>query len=592
MIMKTYYRYLSVLTSVLILSYNTYSQKDWIFAAMKDEMTRTLLNLKIDTLKPPYYVGYSVIESESHKIQATLGSLLSSSNNPKSRLINIQLRVGSYSFDNSNFLSYAYDKSGVVYVGEDGTIRTAFEDDYSALRHDLWLATDAVYKSALANLSKKKAALENKIRSDTTSDFSPIKPFVLTEKPLEGSFDKSTWEEKVKKLSAVFKKFPEIQSSKVEATMSNDYIYFLNSDEAKNTHVKTIVGITVTAKTQALDGMPLNDFITFYGRTQKDIPSDEEMLKQIEDMATELTKLRSAIKLDSYSGPVLFQDQAAAEVIAQGLGNNFCNSREPIVDNPWLEQEIKNQFNLSPLLNKVGARILPEFISVSDKPSMSSYNSISLIGARNVDEEGVKPVDVSLVEKGKLKSLLTSRMPHKRIPESNDHGRGFGPQAFYNNLFVSAEKKSTDAELKKNLIEMCSDLGLEYGILIRKINNPYFKQMIGREEDDYFQRRTAPPFLLEPIVAYKIYKDGREEMVRGIEFDGMTIQSFKEIIAVSNSEYIYNHLARQPKPTLFQTSNPMVSVVTPSLLFESIDLKGQTKSYQALPIVSRPTSGN
>ena len=57
--------------------------------------------------------------------------------------------------------------------------RTALplEDDYQEIRRQIWLATDGAYKDALENLSRKKAALQNKTRSEEIPDFSREEPF-------------------------------------------------------------------------------------------------------------------------------------------------------------------------------------------------------------------------------------------------------------------------------------------------------------------------------------------------------------------------------------------------------------------------------
>ena len=209
-------RYLLLLVAIALCVASSFSQEQWIFKAMNDEMGRTLTNLKIDTLKAPYYVSYKVIEEESHHIRASLGSLISESNTPRSRSLNIQMRVGNRTFNNSNFVSYGiYGSSGVVYVSPEGTRSTTYEADYDALRRDLWMASDAVYKRALAEFSKKKAALENIIRTDTTADFSAVKPFIASVEPAQIAFNGELWKARAKKFSAMLKMYPEIQSSDV-----------------------------------------------------------------------------------------------------------------------------------------------------------------------------------------------------------------------------------------------------------------------------------------------------------------------------------------------------------------------------------------
>ncbi len=596
--MKNRTRSILSVSLLLGLTAGAFGQKQLVFQAMLDEMARTMTALQIDTIKPPYYLAYTVTDAESYYVRATLGSLISSGENPHSRDINVQLRVGSQAFDNSNFVSLGSmaSRSRMAYVGEEGSMLTSFEDDVDALRRDLWLATDIVYKRALDDLSKKRATLQNKVRTDSTADFSSAKPYSTTELPMTEKFDRQQWEQTVRKLSAVLKKFTGIQTSDVSAGYAANYAYFANNEGSQHNRRSGRAYVEVKASTQASDGMPLIDYVGFYGNSLRDLPGEKEMTQAIETMATELSARRDAVLLDSYSGPVLFEKQAAAELVAQALAPLLCNVREPIADNPQIEQMMKTQFGDINFQSKIGVRVMPDFLSVADDPTRSSYNGGPLIAGFLVDAEGVPSREVKLIEKGILKTLLTSRTPHKRIAESNGHARGFAPQPFFSNLFVTAANPLKDSDLKKKLLALCKERELEFGIIVRKMSNPYFKRQTRTESDMFsiFGPGGTKPLVTEPLTVYKVFADGREERVRGMEISGLTPQSFKEIIAASQSIYVYNHITGQRKGTyssLFSPSDVRVSVVTPSLLFDSIDLKKASGRHQTPPVAPSPVLG-
>jgi TldD protein len=591
-------RFMLLTAMILGVTVDALGQNQFIIKAMKDEMGRAMSGLKIDTMKPPYYLAYTVYDQGGCSVRATMGGLVSSSEPARSRPINVQLRVGGMNFDNTNFASFAaFGRSRLAYVAEDGTMYSAFDGDYDALRRDLWLTTDMLYKRALDNLSKKKGALQNSVRTDTTADFSMAKPYSATMAPLAEKFDKQQWQETVKRLSAVFKKFPGIQRSEVTAGASDAFMYFLNNEGSQVSRGYVRSFVEVTASTQASDGMPLIDYLAFNTNSQREIPNEKELIQGIEAMANDLTARRDAVLLDSYSGPILFEKQAAAEVISQGLGPSLCNIREPVSDNAQLAQMIKNQMGESTMQNKIGAKVLADFVSVTDDPTKTSYNGTLLIGGYPVDAEGVPALEVKLVEKGILKTLLTSRMPHKRIPESNGHARGLAHQAFFSNLFVTSTKTMKDAELKNALLAMCKERGLDFGIIIRKMANPYFQRLTRDQSDPmsaYYSATAPKPLVGVPLAVFKIYLDGHEERVRGMEIAGMTLQSFKEITATSEEVYVYNHVTSQRRPSysgVFDPQDTRVSVVTPSLLFESIDLKKTSAPHRTAPIAPHPVFG-
>ena len=73
--------------------------------------------------------------------------------------------------------------------------------------------------------------------------------------------------------------------------------------------------------------------------------------------------------------------------------------------------------------------MLADSFSASDTPSLKEFDGRPVAGAYIVDDEGVRPKDVTLVEKGRLVTLLTSRTPQKNLLQSNGHGRGGSVQA-------------------------------------------------------------------------------------------------------------------------------------------------------------------
>ena len=64
------------------------------------------------------------------------------------------MRVGSYQLDNTNFFSFNFNQSAMVQEFN-GTAELPLDDDYKELRRQIWLVTDATYKSAVEDLSKK-----------------------------------------------------------------------------------------------------------------------------------------------------------------------------------------------------------------------------------------------------------------------------------------------------------------------------------------------------------------------------------------------------------------------------------------------------
>jgi hypothetical protein len=146
------------------------AQDDMVMKAMRDELDRSMKQLRLERLDKPYFIAYRVSDRTDSVIAATLGGLTSNQQSCR-RLLTVEVRVGDYVLDNTNFISFNFGPAGVVH-GFGNTVRLPLEIDYKEIRRQIWLATDSAYKKALEDLARKRAALENKTRGDDLPDFS------------------------------------------------------------------------------------------------------------------------------------------------------------------------------------------------------------------------------------------------------------------------------------------------------------------------------------------------------------------------------------------------------------------------------------
>ena len=218
--------------------------EDLMFRVMRDEMTRATTRLKLEKSGPPYYLEYTATENESFQVSGSFGAMTGRGGG-KSRYCSIDLRLGDYSLDNTNF---AGNSSG------SGTSLTV-DDDYDALRHELWLATDREYKSSVEELEKKKAFLQQNTVEDRPDDLSKEEPVVLIQPPAKLVVDRERWTQIVKKVSGVFREFPKIQKSSVTFFSRSETRWFLNNEGFKHRIGDVTIGIYMSAMIQADDGM-------------------------------------------------------------------------------------------------------------------------------------------------------------------------------------------------------------------------------------------------------------------------------------------------------------------------------------------------
>jgi predicted Zn-dependent protease len=545
--------------------------EDVVFKALEDELSRTVQQLWIGNMERPFYVGYVLTEFQDFELDGCFGSI-SRKEDSKKRYFSVDLRVGDYAFDNTNFI-------GDFYGLYQQPVEVSLEDSYAALRQDIWLATDQAYKKALEKLAQKKAYVQTKAITDLPEDFSKERPYTEIEPKVDLMIDKRYWGKGVEELSAVFKDFPLINDSEVKFKAVAINRYFLNSEGFKNRKGDFIVLLEVSASTQAEDGQNVYNFESFYAQDLKDFPKKEELAEKIKELARKTLDLSRAEQLPDYVGPVIFTGQASAEFFRQLLAANVSSPRTPLL----ADERFADMVQKSKLPGKLYRRILPSFFDVVDDPTISIWNGTPLIGGYKVDDEGVLAQKVSLVEKGKLANLLMSRIPIKKVKQSNGHARGSvfipitGRPA---NLIVIPDEKTAFQNLKSKLLEYCKDMGLEYGIIVTKLRDKNFRLETDPNTDLASAQLKAE--LCFPIEAYKIYvKDGKEELIRGVEFEGTTVRALKDIAEAGDDAYVYNFL-------LGHNFELPTSILTPSILVEELELKKTESKPSKPPILKSP----
>jgi predicted Zn-dependent protease len=338
----------------------------------------------------------------------------------------------------------------------------------------------------------------------------------------------------------------------------------------------------------------MRDSIELYGRSIADLPSKEDLVASVREMGARLEKLREATAIEHYNGPVLFEDRAAAEIFAQAFAPGLVTSRTPVSDDPRFElffsQLIARMGGGDSLLNKIGGRVLPDFVDLVDNPRIEAYQGMKLMGAFDVDDDGVPSRETKLVEKGMLKAMLASRVPVQSISHSTGSRRGFGPAP--SNLILSSQKTSSREELRQELLRRVKLRGLRYGVVVRRVGGNGANSLL-RAAAMMGSAQAAPSNTL--LEVYKIFPDGQEEPVRGMELEDVTSATFRDIVAVGDKPVVYNEQFMPKMASIFAmgmsgatTDLPVVSFVVPSLLFEEITLTKATGPFPNPPTSKAP----
>jgi predicted Zn-dependent protease len=559
---------------------------DLLLTALEDELQRCQ-ELQVADLDAPYFVQFRATEREGHRMSASCGALLSSSPSQRRNLATA-VRVGSYELDNSNFSAgggggFGGRRGGRTPgrgIGGSGSVLLPWEDSYSGIRQAAWLASDRTYKRAVETLTQKQAYMEGRDLSDRPDDFDQQQPTTTLADKGQLQLDCKVWEDRLRELSARFMEHKHLLDSAVDLNVDAGTNYLLNTEGTRRRDATGQVTLTLRAEVLADDGQRITDRIVHYAPSVRELPALEMLLTDADALAARLARTRKADLLDDYSGPVLFEGLAAPQLfevlLAQGLGAR-----------PAPVGEGRRRRGGGQGLDKLlGRRILPDAMQIFDDPNQQKFGGKFLAGHYSVDDEGVGPERVQIVENGKLVNLVCSRTPTSRFDHSTGHGRG--GRASIGCLFVESSETLSGDELRGKLREKAADFGLEYGILVQSLqttaagfDREALRRRLGRQRGGGFGGGDFGG-LPDPLLISKIYvADGREQPLRACEFDELSINALRDILAVGKQGSVWNRASGR-------TAGGPTSIIAPAVLLETVDLYGIEEEYERGPVLPAP----
>src|SRR5262245_20547783 len=238
-----------------------------IMRTMQQELDRAISSLsKADPA--PYYISYAVNEESGGVIFASSGALVASIGR-HDRSANISVRVGGRELDNT----HGENRFQAITHAS-----LPLDDKADAIARVLWLNTDRMYKRASQSYLEVKT--KTKVRaeeSDSSPDFSVEKPEVYTGKAaLPADFDRKTWEDRIRRYSAIFSKYPDIETSTVVLVVQDSTKYFVSSEGARIVDSRPLVRILAMGRTLADDGMELARSETFDASSISKLASEQD----------------------------------------------------------------------------------------------------------------------------------------------------------------------------------------------------------------------------------------------------------------------------------------------------------------------------
>jgi TldD protein len=523
------------------------AEKDPLLKAMLTELDRSKNELQLQGFEKPFFIQYRIEDLTTFDTRAEFGATEGSSRSHQ-RVARVTVRVGDYKTDSSG------------QRGDGAVLLMALDEDPIAIRSALWNATDQAYKNALSAYAQKQAELKNVQTPPQADDFSKQKAVIVLEAPRQLAIDEAAWVDRVAHDSGLYRTDPTGKASEqyVQYSTANFHARTTNSwlVNTEGTIVrKSSEGYQETfgVGTQADDGMRLDRSYGTLGVAVKDLDPPDVFAKHAVALIASLNELRKApLVEEEYHGPVLFSSDASSDILRALVATGVTATR------PRLGTEARTN---GPFASSYHARVLPEFINVIDDPGLKTFEGKELVGAYNVDDEGVPEQAVKLVNGGKLENYLVGREPVRDFAESNGHGRAAvaGPaRPAIGVMKVTAESGISDEELNRKLIEMAKDRGLK---------SVYYVETLGGA--------------FNPRLLWRVNVDGKRELVRGAVLDDLDQRALRSSVEAAGKDlWVANYMGDVPE-----------TVLAPALLMSDVTVKRANEKNEKLPFYPPPDQG-
>jgi TldD protein len=518
---------------------------------------------KADTLKP-YFLAYRINDTLYHSFLANKGGVVEDKSGA-SRYLGVEARVGSGKFDNSHPM-----RENLDFTAWDGyqNVRIPFESEGRPAEQALKVATDFAFRAAKDQFIKIRANVDVRPAEDDTGlDFASAKPARHIEPPMKMPPSRKSLDSlyaRIRKATMLFANRSNLYSSQIDFSFRKVRKLLVNSEGTALAHTETLGNIGIYVETKAQDGMILwltKDF--FF----KEIPMDlsyDTLAQATELLLRRLDTLRTAPVMETYVGPVILKNVAAAVFTHEVFGHRVEGHRQKAADEGQT------------FVTKIDQSLASPFITIQDDPTRQSAMGIPLNGHYLFDDEGVPARPTPLMVNGVFRDFLFSRSVLSPKGASNGHGRGvlgLQPVARMGNTILEASRTVPARSLRDSLKAILKKAGKPYGLLLHDISGGF----------TYTGRDLPQSFRVEPLYVSQIFADGRpDRVVRGVDAVGTPLVSLRQVALAGDDPAVFNGFCGAESGWI------PVSAVAPSLLLESMEFETRAKDQNKPPILAPP----
>lgn len=515
---------------------------DVIFSAMEDEMKHVYKELSEKQKTEPLLIDYVLCHSRYSQAVASAGACTGITNYGTANRVMADVILG----DSMITSKIEIDNRQPTYIHH--------EMDYASIRKALRKESIKAYTSAVENLDNKKNKLNDSPKPEkeiSVPEFRKLPPVEwIGRSAVNENTSIDTMKHLAERLSKVFLDYPELMNHKVYIRQRRFDHYRLTSEGQKIMIPESQLTIFADADIKTNNGLCITKEYRRHVSRIEDLPSERDIADELRQFAESIIKESKAkVVKDLYIGPVLYEGEAAAEIIADNAifyAHSYSYPERDMYDKKYL---------------CLGKKIFPKQLDVYQLGEDSIYNGVNLMGYNPVDANGQKPMTLKFIEKGILKNMLSKRAPSvgSNLYTGNEWFNTVGvsilPKFSAGILHIKSDEAIKYSKLRKLLLKSAKDQGFEYAYIVR-------------------DSRTAPQELVRVNT-----KTGEEELILW-EFEKPSRQEFKRAYGVSKEEIIYNKESEFGDKTLLaqfmgkKTFRKGNSIISPkAILLENVELQ-------------------
>ncbi|HOO59647.1 MAG TPA: metallopeptidase TldD-related protein [Candidatus Mcinerneyibacteriales bacterium] len=518
----------SLLTVLIFSAPGESSYDPLLHRALREELFYQKNHLSLEGRPGPFYLSAALTDIRFRRVIAVRGAVIQKRDVPYRGIMG-RLMVGDYELNNENFLTYNN------MFGEIGRFTgTVQENDPLAIRRSLWLMADTLYKEAVVRLEDKKSIMKEcgMTVDETGPDFIPAGEIHYSRTRRQALPSMALLEETAKVISKEVGSEKRIKDSQTDIYGWETLISYVNTEGSMQ--VFPLSGITVTLTGYGLtqegeqEGMRFRAVFPAGG----EFPSRAEWIKQAREFRKALLRQIDASPYDDYyEGPVLFSGEAVSQLFASSL----FGEKDPLIDRKqplYYDRRIADadpDRDTGLMSRRLGRLVVSPLLTVKAVSGKEAWDGIPLVGYFPCSAEGVPVKEKTLISRGILKEMLSSRTPVRKGEEAGWHKRWVNPWRIDDAPGVVAvfpEQSLTKEALHEKLSREAEKNGYDYYISISSLSEPGFL-------DSLTDQSWEEPGALLPRCVEKVYADGRREPVRNIEALFFSPRSLKHLLGVT-----------------------------------------------------------